>query len=134
MAPAPVQWTNIMTTITKLKFDEIQKGYNALSDEIRLKMVKLLSMTNELCVCQFQEVFDMPQPNLSFHLRILREAGIVNSEKRGKWAYYSLNRDNPVLEANKLLIGDVEIAEKVPQTCILEEQITKNMRQNTLPA
>lgn len=123
-----------MTTITKLYFDELQKSYSALSDEIRLKMIKLLSMTDELCVCQFQEVFDMPQPNLSFHLRILREAGMVNSEKRGKWAYYSLNRDNPILEANKQLIVDMKIAEEVPQTCILGGKIAKNVRQNTIPA
>jgi ArsR family transcriptional regulator len=108
-----------MTTIIQLNFDELQKGYNALSDEIRLKMVKLLSVTDELCVCQFQEVFDMPQPNLSFHLRILREAGLVNSEKRGKWAYYSLNKNNPILEANKRLIEGIEIAEKVQQVCRL---------------
>ncbi len=104
----------------KIEFFELQKGYNALSDEIRLKMVKLLSMTDELCVCQFQEVFDMPQPNLSFHLRILREAGMVNSEKRGKWAYYSLNKNNPILEANKRLIEDMEITEKVQQICRLD--------------
>ncbi len=109
-----------MTTRIQLNFDELQKSYNALSDEIRLKMVKLLSLTDELCVCQFQEVFDMPQPNLSFHLRILREAGMVNSEKRGKWAYYSLNKNNPVLEANKRLIEDMEIVEKVQQICRLD--------------
>lgn len=108
-----------MITKNKLEFSELQKGYSALSDEIRLKMVKLLSVNDEICVCQFQEVFDMPQPNLSFHLRILREAGMVNSNKRGKWAYYSLNKNNPVLEANKHLIEDIEIAEKVPQACNL---------------
>jgi len=109
-----------MTTITKLSFDELQKGYNALSDGIRLKMVKLLSDNNEICVCQFQEVFDMPQPNLSFHLRILREAGLVNSEKRGKWAYYSLNKNNPILETNKRLLEDIDMPEKVPQICRLD--------------
>lgn len=109
-----------MTTITKLNFDELQKGYNALSDEIRLKMVKLLSDNDELCVCQFQEVFDMPQPNLSFHLRILREAGMVNSEKRGKWAYYSLNKNNPILNANRHLVENINIPEKVQQVCRLD--------------
>lgn len=109
-----------MTTKNKIGFVELQKGYNALSDEIRLKMVKLLSDNAELCVCQFQEVFDMPQPNLSFHLRILREAELVSVEKRGKWAYYSLNKNNPVLEANKSLVENIEIAEKVPQVCGLD--------------
>lgn len=108
-----------MMTITKLSFEELQKSYNALSDEIRLKMVKLLSVTDELCVCQFQEVFDMPQPNLSFHLRILREAGLVNVEKRGKWAYYSLNKDNSVISVNIKLINGIEISEQVGNICNL---------------
>lgn len=109
-----------MITKAQINFDELQNGYSALSDEIRLKMVKLLSMTDELCVCQFQQVFDMPQPNLSFHLRILREAGLVNSDKRGKWAYYSLNKNNPILEVNKRLFEGIEIDEKAPQICKID--------------
>ena len=77
---------------------ELRKVFYALSDEIRLKIVRLLISHSELCVCQFQEIFGISQPNISFHLRVLRDAGLIKSRKEGKWSYYSLNTDNPVLK------------------------------------
>ena len=77
---------------------DIREVFYALSDEIRLKIVRLLISHQELCVCQFQEIFNLPQPHISFHLRILKKAGLVNSRKEGKWNYYSLNKENPLLK------------------------------------
>ncbi|WP_293444964.1 metalloregulator ArsR/SmtB family transcription factor [Persephonella sp.] len=77
----------------------IREVFYALSDDIRLKIVRILIENEEVCVCQFQEIFGLSQPNVSFHLRILKKAGLVKSRKEGKWSYYSLNRENPVLDA-----------------------------------
>jgi len=65
----------------------------ALGDETRLKMVQLLTGHEALCVCELQQAFDLGQPTISHHLRILREAGIVDVVRRGTWAYYSLRRE-----------------------------------------
>ena len=65
--------------------------FKALGDATRLEMVGLLAARKkELCVCELESHFDLSQPTVSHHLRILREAGIVSSEKRGTWVYYSL--------------------------------------------
>ena len=104
----------------KLNLEELRKNYYAMSDEIRLKVLKLLTEHKELCVCQLLPVFGISQPNLSFHLRILRDANLVKTEKRGKWVYYSLNLENPVLNANLHLIKNIEFQEKVDLICKIE--------------
>jgi ArsR family transcriptional regulator len=65
----------------------------ALGDPVRMQIVQLLARQPALCVCEIQQVFDLGQPTISHHLRILRDAGLVGSEKRGVWAYYFLRRD-----------------------------------------
>ena len=63
--------------------------FKALSDEKRLRIVKLL-MIREMCVCERMICLDMTQPNLSHHIQILENVGIVNRTKKGKWVYCSL--------------------------------------------
>ncbi|MBF0555767.1 MAG: metalloregulator ArsR/SmtB family transcription factor [Nitrospirae bacterium] len=65
------------------------KLFGALSDETRLRIIKLLEM-GELCVCDITAALDMSQPKVSFHLSILKEAGLIRDRKDGKWVYYSL--------------------------------------------
>lgn len=64
----------------------------ALGDEVRLTMLRLLAREPALCVCEIQRAFPLRQPTISHHLRVLREAGLVRCQKRGLWAYYSLER------------------------------------------
>jgi ArsR family transcriptional regulator len=60
-----------------------------LADPIRLRMLDLLASQGEaLCVCHITEQFPIHQPTISHHLRLLREASLVDCEKRGVWAYY----------------------------------------------
>ncbi|MHB1697523.1 MAG: ArsR/SmtB family transcription factor [bacterium] len=73
--------------------------FYALSDKIRLAIIKLLIDNGEMCVCKFQEIFKISQPNLSFHLGILRKANLVKTRRKGTWMNYSLNVENPVLNA-----------------------------------
>ena len=61
----------------------------ALGDPIRLQLVDVLRKhAGKVCVCELLPLFDVAQPTLSHHLKKLREAGIVDSERRGLWAYY----------------------------------------------
>jgi ArsR family transcriptional regulator, arsenate/arsenite/antimonite-responsive transcriptional repressor len=61
----------------------------ALGDPIRLQLVDVLRKhAGKVCVCELVPLFDVSQPTLSHHLKVLREAGIVDSERRGLWAYY----------------------------------------------
>ena len=62
----------------------------ALGDSNRLQIVQMLS-DGEKCGCKLLEAFEITQPTLSHHMRILCECGLVNSRKEGKWHYYSLN-------------------------------------------
>ncbi len=84
----------------KLDLNSLREIYYALSDDIRLTILKLLLEEGELCVCQLQPILKISQPNLSFHLRVLRDAGLVKWRKQGKKVFYSLNLENPVLRAN----------------------------------
>jgi ArsR family transcriptional regulator len=66
---------------------------SALADPTRLGIVTMLSGLDEpLCVCDITSQFQLGQPTISHHLRILREANLVTTEKRGLWVYYSINR------------------------------------------
>jgi ArsR family transcriptional regulator len=61
----------------------------ALGDPVRLQLVDVLRKhAGQVCVCELVPLFDVSQPTLSHHLKILRRAGIVDSERRGLWAYY----------------------------------------------
>ena len=91
---------------------ELQLLFHALSDPIRLKMVKMVLKHGELCVCNFLDYFNLSQPRISFHLRILRESKIFKARKDGRWVYYSLNKDNEGLNRVLPLI-DKSISENL---------------------
>jgi len=64
----------------------------ALGDPIRMQLLDVLKRhAGEVCVCELVPLFDLSQPTVSHHLKVLREAGIVDSERRGLWAYYYVN-------------------------------------------
>ncbi len=63
--------------------------FKALSDETRLRVMKLLE-ERELCVCELMQVLNMSQPRISRHLGVLKNAGLVNDRREGKWVFYAL--------------------------------------------
>ena len=66
----------------------------ALGDPVRLQLVDVLrANAGQVCVCELGPLFDLAQPTISHHLKVLREAGIVGSERRGLWAYYYVMPD-----------------------------------------
>lgn len=73
--------------------EPLSRLFRALGDDVRLRIVALLSH-GELCVCHIEEALKLTQPNASRHLGILRAAGIVAHDRRDKWVYYSLARQD----------------------------------------
>lgn len=82
--------------------EELLKVSKALADPIRLEILRILSNPAQccsevygpglMCVCEFTGKLDMQQSKVSYHLGVLKEAGLVIEEPRGKWSYYRLNR------------------------------------------
>ena len=66
--------------------------FKALSDPTRLRILRAISQMNELCECNIVPSFGLSQPTISYHLKLLREAGLVSSERRGQWVYHSVNQ------------------------------------------
>ena len=83
------QFMGVKTTIEIEKAAQILK---LLGDKTRLSMVKLLE-THECCVCELVEIYKTSQPAISQHLRKLKDAKIVKEHRRGKWIFYSLNKE-----------------------------------------
>ena len=69
---------------------ELAARFKALADPTRVAIVNRLAAADEVCVCDLTAAFALSQPTISHHLRILREAGLVESSRRGTWAYYRL--------------------------------------------
>ena len=76
--------------------------FKALSDETRLRIVELVAR-GEKCACELLEAFQLTQPTISYHMKILCDCGLVNTQKVGKWSHYSLSCET--LTAFKSFIG-----------------------------
>jgi ArsR family transcriptional regulator len=70
----------------------LARVFRALGDPVRLRLVSLIGahQGGEACVCDLNAAFSLTQPTISHHLKVLREAGIIDSERRGTWVYYRL--------------------------------------------
>ncbi|MEP6990033.1 MAG: metalloregulator ArsR/SmtB family transcription factor [bacterium] len=89
-----------MTTAT-LDVPRIAQLCNALADEARVEIVSRL-LDGEKCVCDLTDALGTGQSRLSYHLKVLKDAGLVSDRREGRWAYYTLTRD-AFLEAEGLL-------------------------------
>jgi len=106
-----------MTAAVTSNLDHLARAFHALADRKRLGIVRLLT-DGERCVCELTHVVGAKQPLLSFHLKILREAGLVRKRRRGKWMYYSLNYET--IEAMQEIIGSVATGREHPESCCCE--------------
>jgi len=77
--------------------------FKALSDPVRLRLLSLIAATSEVCVCDLTDAFEVTGATISHHLRVLREAGLVDGERRGTWVYYRARRE--VLDLLGALLG-----------------------------
>ena len=81
-----------MATRTQLDTGRAARLFHALSDRTRLSILQRLRL-GERCVCDLTDALDAAQSRLSFHLKVLKDAGLVTDRKDGRWMYYTLNTD-----------------------------------------
>lgn len=87
-----------MVTGTRKSLEKAARLFHALSDETRLELLDRLQ-SGEQCVCELTDAIKAAQSRLSFHLKVLKDAGLILDRREGRWMYYSINRD---------AIGDLE--------------------------
>ncbi|MES4887110.1 metalloregulator ArsR/SmtB family transcription factor [Streptomyces sp. NPDC096012] len=84
------------TGLSAAPLDEAQaagpaKAFKALGDPVRLRLMSMIASRGEggeVCVCELTPAFDLSQPTISHHLKLLRQAGLIDCERRGTWVYY----------------------------------------------
>jgi ArsR family transcriptional regulator len=81
-----------MATPVALDTDRAARLFHALSDETRLCILERLRR-GERCVCELTDALEAAQSRLSFHLRVLKEAGLVTDRREGRWMYYTVNTE-----------------------------------------
>ena len=81
--------------LTAQAAERISPLLKALADPVRLRLLSLVAAhaDREACVCDLNEAFDLSQPTISHHLKVLHEAGLLERTKRGTWVYYSVRRE-----------------------------------------
>ncbi|GGM93122.1 ArsR/SmtB family transcription factor [Streptomyces fuscichromogenes] len=69
---------------------DLAKVFKALGDPVRLRLMSMIASREggEVCVCELTPAFDLSQPTISHHLKLLRQAGLIDCERRGTWVYY----------------------------------------------
>jgi ArsR family transcriptional regulator len=85
--------------------DQAQRWFHALSDETRLQLLELLR-EGEQCVCDLTDALGAAQSRLSFHLKTLKDAGLVTDRREGRWVYYALNPE--ALEGLANFVSDLK--------------------------
>lgn len=88
--------------------DLLLQRFQAIAEETRLRIVQMLA-DGERCVCELQADLGAAQSRLSFHLRKLKEAGVVSDRREGRWIYYSLEPES--LESMRVFLGEVKSCE-----------------------
>ena|SRR5687768_12420603 len=105
-----------MTVATHSRAERATELFHALSDETRLEIIELLRK-GERCVCELTDTLDAAQSRLSFHLRVLKDAGIVRDRKDGRWVHYEL--DPEVFDEVETLVSAMKprVVSRTDQCC-----------------
>lgn len=108
---APVQSVARCSPLSREPLSEVEAGevvplLKALGDPVRLRLMSLVASHEggEACVCDLNDAFELSQPTISHHLKILHEAGLLEREKRGVWVYYRARTD-ALTNLSKLISG-----------------------------
>jgi ArsR family transcriptional regulator, arsenate/arsenite/antimonite-responsive transcriptional repressor len=78
--------------LTEEQAQQAARVFKALADPARVRILSIIAAADaqESCVCDFTDVLDLAQPTISHHLKVLKDAGLLERERRGSWAYYRL--------------------------------------------
>ncbi len=90
VAPAECCTPMVSEPLTESAAVQLARGFKALGDPIRLRLLSLIAARagGEVCVCELTDTFDVTGPTISHHLKVLREAGLIDCARRGTWVYY----------------------------------------------
>ena len=88
--PAPAAPPLVREPLTEDWAGDLARMFKALGDPVRLRLLSLVASHEggEACVCDISDTFDLSQPTISHHLKVLRQAGLLDCERRGTWVYY----------------------------------------------
>ena len=115
MEPASVQCCSplVREPLTAEQAEGLAAAFKALADPVRLRLLSLIASHagGEACVCDLTGEFDVSQPTISHHLKVLREAGLLSSERRASWVYYRVRPG--ALAALGQLLEEPPVAEAV---------------------
>ena len=104
--------------------DIFLKTIGAINDETRLRILSFIAINGEVCVCDIENSFKMIQSRVSRHLKILKEAGFIKVDRRGRWAYYSIR--NPLDKFRQGILEEISFLQleipKFGQECSVEEE------------
>ncbi len=80
----------VSESLTAETAGELAQGFKALGDPVRLRLLSLIAARagGEVCVCDLTDAFTLTGPTISHHLKVLREAGLIDCQRRGTWVYY----------------------------------------------
>jgi len=84
----------LSSTLSDADANELARVLKALADPVRLKLVNVIATSGEACACDFPALVDKTQATVSHHLKQLVQAGILEREQRGKWAWFRVNADH----------------------------------------
>lgn len=80
----------VAEALTEESAADLARGFKALGDPVRLRLLSLIASRagGEVCVCELTDAFTLTGPTISHHLKVLREAGLIDCQRRGTWVYY----------------------------------------------
>jgi ArsR family transcriptional regulator len=94
--------------------EELAPLFKAIADPVRLRLLSLIACHEggEACVCDLTGAFELTAPTISHHLKVLKQAGLIDSQRRGTWVYYWINP--PVLQRLSAILGSRQATGRVP--------------------
>lgn len=105
-APAACCTSGLDEPMDRETAEQLAHVLKAVADPTRLQLLSLISSADEVCACDLYEPVGLSQPTVSHHLKILAEAGLVNREQRGTWAWFSINAEQ--LDALSLFLASTK--------------------------
>ncbi|MQY05188.1 ArsR/SmtB family transcription factor [Actinomadura macrotermitis] len=95
----------VCAPLTEAEAGELAPLFKAIGDPVRLRLLSLIACHEggEACVCDLTDAFELTPPTISHHLKVLKQAGLIDSQRRGTWVYYWLNPG--VLERLSAVLG-----------------------------
>jgi ArsR family transcriptional regulator len=105
LSPLLVSSAATRAALSSAEAAEVAPAFKALGDPVRLRLLSLIAAheDGEACVCDISGAFELTGPEISHHLRVLREAGLVTSERRATWIYYRVHPQTVAMLADVLV-------------------------------